>query len=97
MGGPFPEISIVGWPRLWLESQQAYFKEGDPQGLKPAAVFCAFFGTTKVVPFHDGVKRATTDAAECYKVMCPATHRTMQLKLRQHKLRQHKLRQHKFR
>jgi hypothetical protein len=58
MGGPFPEISIVGWPRLWLESQHAGFEETAPQGLKPAAVFCAFFGTTKVVPFHDGFKLA---------------------------------------
>jgi hypothetical protein len=41
-----------------LEPQQAGFKETVPQGLKPAVVFCAFFGTTKVVPFHDGFKPA---------------------------------------
>jgi hypothetical protein len=58
MGGPFPEISIVGWPRLWLASQQAGFKETVPHGLRPAAISCAFFGTTKVVPFHDGFKLA---------------------------------------
>ena len=58
MGEPFPEISIVGWPRLWLERQQAGFKETVPQGPKPAVVFCAFSGTTKVVPFHDGFKLA---------------------------------------
>jgi hypothetical protein len=58
MRRPFPEISIVVGPRLWFESQQAGFKEIVLQGLKPAVVFCAFFGTTKVVPFHDGFKPA---------------------------------------
>jgi hypothetical protein len=46
---------VSGAPLRWTDGQRASAHETDPQTLKPRFII-GIYGTTEVVPFHDGIK-----------------------------------------